>query len=388
MSNKDDGFNLDDLMNSSTDEEENSSKKKKDEENEKNEDDNQYKSKSDRAKERNNKKKKSQNADFELATQSTRDKKKNQFSVWAFFKKHIMKYLIGLIVGVIVGIMLFGGSSSQEENRQVYEVDQGVSLEDQINNVHSSQNDAIRQQFSALRGDSANDSMSEEQDKIAGVNENLAKSIDPFLKEVMNTPMNPSKKEIDKRTNKLKDLSTSDNDEKDYDEAAIKNLLEGNSALKELNEPGVKSGSTFATLMGVDKKKNDVYLTMTPYTTKHKTVNVLYLIKANNDGKFVSGTYVGYIQSSDKNRAKDTYGYLGNILKGDVNADQINKAISNEIEQKQKEEQDQKEQAQKEDKKDDNKQAKDKNKKDDKQDDKKQDNKKDKKDDSKKDDKK
>ena len=113
----------------------------------------------------------------------------------------------------------------------------------------------------------------------------------------MNTPLNPTEKEISKRTNKLKDLATNENDEKNYDKEAIDNLLRGNSAAKELGEAGVKSGSTFAGLVGVDKKKNNVFFTITPYTTKNQTVNVLYLIKTNNDGKYVTGSYLGYMLS-------------------------------------------------------------------------------------------
>lgn len=318
--NKNDSYNLDDLMDKAPEEEE---KGFFDVDNQ----DEKEESTKDKHRKKNEKKRKNLNASFETATQSTRDKKKNKFDLWGFFKKHIMKYLIGLVVGIILGIILFGGGSSQQEDRQVYEVNKGISIEDQIDNVRSSQNDAIRQQFASLRDD--NGSLTEEQDKIAGLNENVANSIEPFLKEIMNNPLNPTDKEISKRTNKLKDLSTSENDEKDYDKAAIDNLLKGNSAAKELGEAGVKSGSTFAGLVGVDKKKNNVFFTITPFTTKNQTVNVMYLIKTNNDGKYVTGSYIGYINSDDKNRAKYVYDYLANSLKGDVNADQVNKEIMN-----------------------------------------------------------
>lgn len=315
---KNDSYNLDDLMDQAPEEEEKGLF-------DTNNDDEQEESTKDKHRKKNEKKRKNLNASFESATQSTRDKKKNKFDMWGFIKKHVLKYLIGLIVGLVLGIMLFGGGSSQEENKQVYEINKGISIEDQIDNVRASQNDAIRQQFSSLRDD--NGSLTEEQDKIAGLNENISNSIDPFLKEVMNNPLNPTEKEITKRTNKLKDLSTSENDEKNYDKAAIDNLLRGNSAAKELGEAGVKSGSTFAGLVGVDKKKNNVFFTITPYTTKNQTVNVLYLIKTNNDGKYVTGSYLGYMHADDKNRAKYVYDYLANSLKGDVNADQVNKAI-------------------------------------------------------------
>lgn len=317
---KNDSYNLDDLMDQAPEEEEKGLF-------DTNNDDEQEESTKDKHRKKNEKKRKNLNASFESATQSTRDKKKNKFDMWGFVKKHVLKYLIGLIVGLVLGIMLFGGGSSQEENKQVYEINKGISIEDQIDNVRASQNDAIRQQFSSLRDD--NGSLTEEQDKIAGLNENIANSIDPFLKEVMNNPLNPTEKEIKKRTNKLKDLATSENDEKNYDKSAIDNLLRGNSAAKELGEAGVKSGSTFAGLVGVDKKKNNVFFTITPYTTKNQTVNVLYLIKTNNDGKYVTGSYLGYMHADDKNRAKYVYDYLANSLKGDVNADQVNKAIVN-----------------------------------------------------------
>lgn len=317
---KNDSYNLDDLMDQAPEEEEKGLF-------DTNNDDEQEESTKDKHRKKNEKKRKNLNASFESATQSTRDKKKNKFDMWGFVKKHVLKYLIGLIVGLVLGIMLFGGGSSQEENKQVYEINKGISIEDQIDNVRASQNDAIRQQFSSLRDD--NGSLTEEQDKIAGLNENIANSIDPFLKEVMNNPLNPTEKEITKRTNKLKDLATSENDEKNYDKSAIDNLLRGNSAAKELGEAGVKSGSTFAGLVGVDKKKNNVFFTITPYTTKNQTVNVLYLIKTNNDGKYVTGSYLGYMHADDKNRAKYVYDYLANSLKGDVNADQVNKAIVN-----------------------------------------------------------
>lgn len=321
MADNNDSYNLNDLMNESTDDEQESKSFNKKENNDEKND------KKSEAKRKRDRKRKNANADFEEATQSTREKKKKQFSIWDFFKKHIMKYLIGLIVGIILGIILFVGGSSDDENKQIYEVDDSVSLEDQIDNVKAHQLDAIRQQFSDLRSKDGLDT--EEQDKIASINKTVSDSIDPFLKSVMNTPLNPSKDEVKKRENKLKDLSTGENDEKNYDKTAIENLIKGNSAAKEMNKPGVKSGATFASLMGTDKKKNNVYLTVTPFTTKEKTVNVIYLIKTNNDGKFVTGTYIGYINTSDSTRAKDLYGYLSNILKGDVNADQVNKAINN-----------------------------------------------------------
>ena len=319
---KNDSYNLDDLMDQNEDEE----KGLFDVNNDEDTDDSNESTKAKHRK-KNEKKRKNLNASFESATQSTRDKKKNKFDVWGFMKKHVFKYLIVLIAGLVLGIMLFGGGSSEEESKEVYEINEGVSIEDQIDNVRSSQIDAIRQQFSSLRDD--NGSLTEEQDKIAGLNENIANSVDPFLKVVMNTPLNPTEKEISKRTNKLKDLATNENDEKNYDKEAIDNLLRGNSAAKELGEAGVKSGSTFAGLVGVDKKKNNVFFTITPYTTKNQTVNVLYLIKTNNDGKYVTGSYLGYMHSDDKNRAKYVYDYLANSLKGDVNADQVNKAIVN-----------------------------------------------------------
>lgn len=276
-----------------------------------------------------NKRKRNENADFENATKSTRDKNKNKFSIWKVFKKHIMMPLIGFIVGIIVAIFLFGGSSSPDENEEVYEVDNSISIEDQIDNVRSSQIDAIRQQFSSLREQGAD---TDEEDKIVQSNESMSKSIDPFLKEVMNTPFNPSEKELKARANKLQDIAKGDEDESNFDKVAIDYLLKGNSAAKELNEPGVKSGSTFSSVIGSDKKNNNVYLTITPFTTKDKTVNAVYLIKADSNGQFVTGTYIGYIQSSDKNRAKDTFSYLANIVKGDVNTKQVNKAIANDVE--------------------------------------------------------
>lgn len=342
---------LDDVMesdsNSNEDKEENNKKEENDKKSSK--------------KQKQEKKRKNLNADYENATKSTRDKNKEKFSIWKMFKKHIMKPLIGFVVGMIVAIFLFGGSSSEDESEQVYEVDDSVSIEDKIDNVRSSQIDAIRKQFSALREDGADRN---EEDKLAEINANAAKNLDPFLKEVMNLPFNPSEKELTSRTNKLKELSKGQDDEENFDKSAIDNLLKGNSASKELNQPGVKSGVTFASVMGVDKKNNNVYLTMTPFTTDDKTVNVLYLIKADSDGKFVTGTYIGYVQSSDKNRVKDTFSYLSNALKGDVNADQVNKAVEQDIKQANNKAKKETEKQEKEQQETQNKEKKEKEKKD------------------------
>ena len=367
MTNKNDKVNIEDLTKTTDDaevKEEKSglfgfSKKNKNDENNDNENKN-----------KNNKKKKKKQKSL---VEDRKNKKKSKFKFWPFFKKYLMYPLIAFILGIFVGA-IFLSSSNSDNNSKVYEIGDTVSIEDQIQNVRSSQIDAIRTQFSDMVDEGA---VTQEENKIAGINSNAAKNLDPILETALNTPLNPTKDEISKREKQIESKASTDADsskgKNELDKNAINKLVTGNNVSKELNEPGVKSGATFASVMGVDEKNNNVYMTLTPFTTKTKSVNVIHIIKTDSDGKFITGSYVGYINSNGFNRASDVYDFITNALKDNKTLDNDGNIKDTKDDKPNKEQQkqidkinDKNKDDKKDDKKDDNKKQEDK-KKDDKQ---------------------
>ena len=289
------------------------------------------------------------------------------------FKRFIFKYkwmILAIIVSFVAGCFAVSFITSDTQQDQVYKPDKPMSLEDSIDNVRSSQIEALQDQFTQIRseddnatGDTPEDpsKMSEQQKLVADAISKNKDNVEKPLKIAMNLRYDASEED---REQAKKDIVKSA-DENHLSKQELDNIVNGNSASNELKQYGAKSGASNPSILGVDKKNNFTYLTVTPYTVKDRTVNVLHIVKLSDKGELVSLHYIGYIHSNGHNRAKDISTYMTSSLKdGQKELKEIDKPIK-EKEEVEKEEKKEKEKKEKEDKKKDDK-KKDDDKKDDK----------------------
>lgn len=293
------------------------------------------------------------------------DKGKKKKSVRRFFSRYkwyfmwsILSFLAGLII-----LALFDGGNDNE----VYQLSEPMSLEESIDNVRSSQIDSLQAQFSQIKkNQDINDTedpdgpkLSKNKKLIADAISDSSKELDPILKDSMNVHYDADKKDKDKVRDSIKKKV----DDKVFDDDAIDNLIDGNSAGKELRQYGVKSGGTQPSIVGVDEKDNFVFLSITPYSVKDRTVSVVHIAKINDDKKVVDLHYVGYLQSYGHQRAQNITKAIKESLNKDTKADKdLDKSVESTLDKEKKEnaEKAKKEKEDKEKKEKDDKDKKDK----------------------------
>ena len=291
------------------------------------------------------------------------------------FKKFLFKnkwMFVAIIVSFITGCFAVSFITSDTQEDQVYKPDKPMSLEDSIDNVRSSQIESLQDQFTEIKNENADaqgespddpSNMSEKQKVIADAISQNKDSVEEPLKIAMNLHYDAD----DQTKEQAKKDIVKNIDENHLSKEELDNIVNGNSASKELKQYGAKSGASNPAILGVDKKDNFTYLTITPFTVKDRTVNALHIVKLNNKGKLVSLHYTGYIHSNGHNRAKDIATYMSSSLKdGQKELKEIDKPIKlkeevekEEKEQKEKEEKEKKEK-EKEQKEKEEKEKKDK----------------------------
>lgn len=282
------------------------------------------------------------------------------------FKRFLFKYkwmISAIIVSFVAGCFAVSLITSDTQQDQVYKPDKPMSLEDSIDNVRSSQIEALQDQFTQIRseddnatGDTPEDpsKMSEQQKLVADAISKNKDNVEKPLKIAMNLHYDASEED---REQAKKDIVKSA-DENHLSKQELDNIVNGNSASNELKQYGAKSGASNPSILGVDKKNNFTYLTVTPYTVKDRTVNVLHIVKLSDKGELISLHYIGYIHSNGHNRAKDISTYMTSSLKdGQKELKEIDKPIKEkeEVEKEEKQEKEKKEKEKEDKKKDDKK---------------------------------
>lgn len=314
-------------------------------------------------------KKKNEKARATASIGSGKNKSKRKTSgVRRFFSKYKWYFILcmsSFIAGAVAISFITSGDKSD-----VYQLNEPMSLEESIDNFRSSQIDALESQIQQINNnakDGTEDSMDNGGELEISRNKKLfseamstnSKNLDQVLKAIMNVGYDADKDERMKaKQEMLKHI-----DPKKFSSKTADKLINGNSAGRELRQYGVKSGASMPSIIGVDDDDNFVYLSITPYSVKDRTVAVAYLSKMNKEGKLIDLHYIGYMNSYGHKRAERVTDALKESLEKGTKADKkldesIDKTLTDE----------QKENLEKQQKEDDKKQKEDEDKKDKKKD--------------------
>lgn len=241
------------------------------------------------------------------------------------FLPFMLKMLIpvlALIVGFIGGWMLMGNDSTQTANQTqsnavvVSSINNKQTIDESVKSVQNAQLDAIREQYATILNDAElTKKVNTNSYYIAKTNNESVSTIEPLFNTMF---------DIQTETNNINGFKSKiTNIFNIQDDTNIKEFTNnmGNKVLKEspakiLKENGAKSGSTFSTLIGIDPNGNSSYLTITPYATESKILNMMYLVKLNgSSGKIIDFEYVGHMNAKDKSEAKTFYAKLTKMVK-------------------------------------------------------------------------
>lgn len=230
---------------------------------------------------------------------SSSTKKKKQINdIEHKFNSIMMKSVLpAFLTGAVclfVGAVAFRQDNSAAIKVQTAKtIKQSSDVLDNLDNVQSSQIEALKKQLSDVTAGKDEARVKDENSLkfINDVNKSSYDSLDPFFNKLVALQPTASEEEVQLLQQDLKQYMT--------DSAATSELydiLKGPSAAKELGAKTVKSAGVVVSMLSVPDDNSKIYAVSVPIIAKdEKSYNSLYVVKMNNtDNKILEVRYAGY----------------------------------------------------------------------------------------------
>lgn len=213
-----------------------------------------------------------------------------------------------------------GGSKENTENTNsidlsnvpvVEQINDKVSLDEDIKLLQNAQADALQVQIQKLNEKIENDQngkIKNNTKSITKMNDLAVSTLNPFFEEILkiNKDIKENEKLIIKR-NLAKSINLDSLSDEDLKKSALlNNIINQKSPAKDLNQNGVKAGTVFVALLGVKEDDTNILLVTVPFTSENKTVITQYIVNMQ-DSNIQSVDYIGYFNNKEQVEVKTFY---------------------------------------------------------------------------------